>query len=536
MRLKIVFLFLLTSFSVFANERVLKKFYGTKHFYNFTQNKNGIIYVGSNEGVFKISNSSLVKVNKKPGYVSFERNEMIISGNGQFEKHYKYKDLLPAAYGEYWQQSVETDNFIYIICRGSLFIFKILEYKTYMKGLSIRSFSKNSVGSYNGIYCYNKKIELPTYTSGKILEVDSTFYICYDGLALYRPNNKSIIYTQELTGETKIGKFSIGFSRDIRQLKDKRFLLSTTKGLYVLDEKLESAKQIMESKDNVAPIIVDVFEEDYTNTVTFTIDKQLYRYGFRNRELIKLTNLFDTAQDGLKNLENPNTEYLILTENSIIKYDYNKKEKEVIDGLYGAYSLIALENNNVLIISLNGAYFLNLITQEVTHIFDGIEFNKRAVFKSKDTIKLGTINGFMTFSNKDLEKIVKEILVEVKEKENSSLIKIVLGILTLTTIIVIIIFFRKKRIYVIKKNNVTLIEIEKFIKENLNQVTIQSITEHFNISNKLLYTIVMPYKPGKLITQFRLDKVSELRLKGESIERIAMFTGFSVSYLRKIKY
>ena len=46
----------------------------------------------------------------------------------------------------------------------------------------------------------------------------------------------------------------------------------------------------------------------------------------------------------------------------------------------------------------------------------------------------------------------------------------------------------------------------------------------------------MPYKPGKLITQFRLDKASELRLKGESIERIAMFTGFSVSYLRKIKY
>ena len=85
------------------------------------------------------------------------------------------------------------------------------------------------------------------------------------------------------------------------------------------------------------------------------------------------------------------------------------------------------------------------------------------------------------------------------------------------------------------KKEITRFEIGEYIQLNLKNVSITNIKDYFNISNKSLYKTLAPEKPGSIISNYRKEKAKELLLKGESIKTISMETGFSISYLRKLK-
>ena len=57
-----------------------------------------------------------------------------------------------------------------------------------------------------------------------------------------------------------------------------------------------------------------------------------------------------------------------------------------------------------------------------------------------------------------------------------------------------------------------------------------------SLDNQMLYDILKPQKPGKVITNLRVQKAQDLRKEGVSYNEIASLTGFSVSYLKKLKY
>jgi DNA invertase Pin-like site-specific DNA recombinase len=50
----------------------------------------------------------------------------------------------------------------------------------------------------------------------------------------------------------------------------------------------------------------------------------------------------------------------------------------------------------------------------------------------------------------------------------------------------------------------------------------------------MVYTLLEPDKPGDLIQNLRYEKVKELRKEGKTAKEIALCTGLSDSYVRKI--
>jgi hypothetical protein len=78
-------------------------------------------------------------------------------------------------------------------------------------------------------------------------------------------------------------------------------------------------------------------------------------------------------------------------------------------------------------------------------------------------------------------------------------------------------------------------QIECFIRENLANASLKSINDHFNTSNRNIYKIIEPDKPGSIIQKIRLEKVKEMNKAGRDLTEIAEATGLSMSYIRKIK-
>jgi AraC-like DNA-binding protein len=78
-------------------------------------------------------------------------------------------------------------------------------------------------------------------------------------------------------------------------------------------------------------------------------------------------------------------------------------------------------------------------------------------------------------------------------------------------------------------------DIIQFIDENIASVTIQNICEQFKINTLQLNDILKSDKPGQLIRKKRMEIVTKMRKQKKDIDAIATASGFSVSYLKKIK-
>ena len=81
---------------------------------------------------------------------------------------------------------------------------------------------------------------------------------------------------------------------------------------------------------------------------------------------------------------------------------------------------------------------------------------------------------------------------------------------------------------------VTRQEIEEYIKERLAEASLKTITDHFEITTSQVYTILKPDKPGTIIQQLRKDKVLEMKNRKVSNKDIALLTGLSPSYIKKL--
>jgi DNA-directed RNA polymerase specialized sigma subunit len=78
-------------------------------------------------------------------------------------------------------------------------------------------------------------------------------------------------------------------------------------------------------------------------------------------------------------------------------------------------------------------------------------------------------------------------------------------------------------------------EVIAYIKENLTTVSIKTINKHFNTNTVQLYNILKPQKPGNIITDLRTEIVLMLKKEGKSAKEIAESTGFSESYIYRVK-
>ena len=532
----IVVLTILISNYANGNDTLLTYFNGNETFYNFAQNSAGEIFIGSSHGLYSTSNSDLVKIDNEPGYVQFINNEISRSNFSNLETHQKFKSLLPPAYWDYPQQSIRDKNFIYILCKSSLFIYKISTYSTQMEGVSVRCFTANSIGTYSGVYCFGKKLEIPSYCSGNILEKDSTFYICYDGLAIYSPRKGLQFYKRSTTGETQIAEKPLGFARDIYQFKDSSFVLASTEGLFLINKTFNEVEQIFESADKLEPIIIDVTEDQQNPVISFTANNSFYRYGVTDKELLKLSDFGEPIQDGYRIEDEIATKYVLITGSSLILYDYSKDHKDDVFNLVQAHSVVSMGTDTAILTTQNGAFIALLQSREIIPFMKGVEFNKRAIWRQDNILKLGGTTGYFTYKEDGIDTIISESLQSYNDWQRKNISTYFWWTSGIVTLLFLGYFVRNKR----KKEtdedvDVSLSIVEDYIKSNLTTVTIESIRAQFGLSNKSLYALTTPEKPGRLITKYRMKMVKDLIAKGQDIEAISRATGFSVSYLKKLK-
>jgi hypothetical protein len=87
----------------------------------------------------------------------------------------------------------------------------------------------------------------------------------------------------------------------------------------------------------------------------------------------------------------------------------------------------------------------------------------------------------------------------------------------------------------IQEPKVSREQIEAYIKEKLAEASLKSITENFKITTSQVYSILKPDKPGSIIQELRIEMVVDMRNKGMLTKEIALATGLSPSYIRKLK-
>ena len=115
---------------------------------------------------------------------------------------------------------------MYVISRGKLLVYKNKLY-SFAPYESVRSITKNYVGSYNGIFQMDKKLTYPPDTNGQIKEYDDITFVCYDGLFAIRGNEQEILY------DAPAGNRKYGAIENIFKLQNNNYVIVSDLGLYL---------------------------------------------------------------------------------------------------------------------------------------------------------------------------------------------------------------------------------------------------------------------------------------------------------------
>lgn len=541
MRYLKIFIFLLLPFSLFSQET--KDFYRIvdlltdNYYYNAVLFKENI-YLGSANGVFfynretkeaKIYDSSI------KGNISVFQNK-IVESDVLVDNEFNF--LLPEQYKAGNANYLINSTDLFIVTRGVVFVFEVITQNIEIYP-SVRSISKNYIGTYGGIYNKGNKnlMEFPSYSNSYIREFEEETFVNWDGLTIYR-NDKIINLFDPSKKEISIENKNLGKARDVIKDFNNSYILSTTNGLYTFNSKTLKNKLIVKATNGVFYFLNKERYNGKLLNIYFNDDFNFYQYNIVDDNLIVLKSFKDEVKDIFYNLKN---EFFVLFENKAIKYYLNspKKEKIILEDLDLTHN-IDIFKNFIFVTSNLGISFYDLKTgaYKVNIIKD--EFNDKAYYKNDKTLFIGSINGLLKL---DYNEIIKLFYLYKEPSKNSNLIiskKVGVSIILVIIIIILVIYFYLKKSIVKKINlnndkdklNETL--IRNYIIEHLNTVNINSICDEFKISTNKLYSILNKNKPGDIIREERLKVVRKMRKQNISENRIAKITGFSISYLKKI--
>jgi AraC-like DNA-binding protein len=202
-------------------------------------------------------------------------------------------------------------------------------------------------------------------------------------------------------------------------------------------------------------------------------------------------------------------------------------------------------NDKELVIATNvGLYSFNIETRETQVIIQGVEFNRRALYLKNKVLYAGTINGLYEINVDQIDVIIQKNKLANRKSvfDQQWLILITLLFVIIVVLLLFLVLTRRKlkeiQMYEVEETPskvLTADEVIAYIKENLTTVSIKTINKHFNTNTVQLYNILKPQKPGNIITDLRTEIVLLLRKEGKSAKEIAESTGFSESYIYRVK-
>ena len=511
------------------NQLIELSYFNTDSFYyNVVQSADGIL-VGSDRGVFKVLENGVELLDSSlKGPITVYKNLKIEKGEILYSD--RYSSFLPALYKNSLQTFLETPTTILIVSRGDLFVFKKADFK-FESSPSIRSISKNYLGTYNGIFKRSGGIAFtePTYTNSHIREFDSIVFINWYGLVV-RFKSQIKNYTDKNGAGIKIGDELLHTANDVALLKYPEFLLLTGKGIYQFNIQTEVLTLIRPNNSGIVNFIRDEKNINGVERVFLHDEENVFKYNLGNGsfvELIKHEGIIDV-------FSNTESAFYVLTKSGLHYYDLfdSKNSKKLIDNENG-YHTIGNFKDFIFLMSDNGLHLYSLKSNRITSVIKD-EFNRKAQYITKDTLFLGSVNGLYRL---DYDTVSNLYLNNVKPYPKKSLPwYLYLLILSLAIMLLLGIWiYRLKTSKEIKHYTLSEKNILKFIKKNLNTVSIESICLEFNVNQNEIYKILRnEKKPGELIRGERIKVVREMRKKKKSEEEISSATGFSISYLKKI--
>ncbi|MDB3927010.1 hypothetical protein N9358_02725, partial [Flavobacteriales bacterium] len=384
----------------------LKETHHTSYFFNtivvdnklFFGTSNGVQYYDNKTKTLKLINSNIV------GAIDHYNGEFI---NTPTPIDNLYNHLLPINYSISKSNSLVYRYDIYIICRGVLFVFNLKSYN--FKPLpSVRAVSKHYIGSYGGIYSLvnNEKLEFPTYTNSFIREFDGVTFINWDGLSIIDKNGQRNFYASSGDG-IEIKGSVIGMANDIEKIGNNSFLLFTSKGMYLFNDKTLNIKQVLSvSKYGTLNFIRSEKDINGVSRVFLHNDKTIFQYLPKTNEISNIASINEQIVDVFSSSA---SEYYIITGKDVRKIHLTEKKENYI--LFDNIILpnnIGIFKNFVFVSSDLGLHLFDLKTKAGKELLIKEEFNKNAFFIDNNKLYLGSINGLYELDNSTLTYLFDE--------------------------------------------------------------------------------------------------------------------------------
>ena len=493
----------------------------------------GNILFGSDIGVISFEKNTPIIINSKIKGAIQQVNGYVENGTINYDNFYNY--LLPYSYKGLETTHVVFDNTIYIICKGDLFAFQ--SSPDNLKPFpSIRSISKNYIGTYGGIFYEDSlKLRFPSYTSSHIREYDSITIINWGGISLLKNGEQEDYYNINVNnGGIQIDGQLYGNAIDSYELEHPYYLLSTSLGLFMFNSDLKELELLQKAKDGPFRFVRGERNTSGLKILYLHNEKQLFEFNIVEKKIIPLV----TKDRIVDVFSNTGSEYYILSDNSLEFYNINepRKNKVLIDGLVNTNN-VKVFKNFILLTSDQGLDLFDLNSNVLAKNVLKDELNYGAINIIDNKIKLGGVNGLYELNYKDLLAIfnVNKPIIEKSKQDN--LLFILGSFILLVLLILILTLIRQNRIIKNQRSLESLTtkdKIEAFIRLNIQNVSVELICETFDLPVNALYKTLGNIKPGEIIRKERLKIVKRMRRGRASEEEIAKATGFSVSYLKKI--
>lgn len=530
-------------------DTILNTIISKPFFYNILKNEDNKIFAGTSEGIFEIIGSTISHYGSQKGYITTNKEgKPIIDRNGiKYHRDRTYSHLLPYAdISSERGYHVSHGNIFYLCSGGRLTIFDIMPYSFSYPNHSIRSISKDIIGSYSGIYLKGKKLAepAPPFTDSYVRQIGDRGFICSYPLWVLE---KDAMETGILRPDTNCFKFTEPdglLISDIVASKDgSSYYIATVDKLILADYHLKKDSVLFMKKDKELPVVMI---PGYPKFLYFTAGEELFVLNPSDNKIKSVLKLDEPIQGGVFFEDQT---YLI-TRNTLYRYNSANKLERLAD-LEQAHTIIRIVGDQLLISTDLGLFHYNIVSNTLSVVIKNVEFNRGALFndfdrtKSLDNILAGSINGLYTIRASDVSELIASNKPQLSKSGKSYTTIILFGAFFLLLIILGVNLLKYRRKLksaetVIEglqtsKEDVTKEIIEAFIKNNLPNASIKTLTDEFNLNAPQLYNILKPERPGSIIQKLRQEKVREMREKNQSLQEIAEVTGLSETYLKKIK-
>ena len=474
------------------------------------------VLIATNQGVFTLEKGNISnQVSEIAKWARFDFSTKTFKSTTKLELVERNEFLI----------EISEDNFYYRIIDRRLVVYTKRIYQKYLEDKSIRAISKEFIGTYDGIYDSNlKRLDnYPSYSSGKIRKFDNKTFVLYDGL-FYAEDNQTH-YFKSILGEIEIDGQSIGFGIDVLPLKQDQYLLFTSKGVWKTDLLKAEAVDLSTLQDRHKFVkLIHQYEDD--DRILYILDNQLKLLGSDLKSEVII--YFEEEILDITKIQNGSDIYFL--SNQSIGMIRNSKIEKIVENSAGFHTIMPLSDQLVLT-SDQGLFRLDNKTIALNKVITE-EFNKQSLEVMQDSIWAGSVSGLYKMALRDFETYESK---EIKPKKSSVFQWILYCLITVLFIIILILTYKlTSRSKAIQINEaVTKEMIVKFLKDNIETVTLISIQNEFNISYRKLVSI-LGESPGKVI-EFERKKILYAKSnKGKSIEELSKLTGYSVQYLKKI--